>query len=83
MKIKILKAKAINPVTKAIGWVARVVTNGTATFEDLCEGAARNTTLPKSALSSDLKRQPFNSRRVTSLTSVRSVRFIRHAPPDG
>lgn len=48
MKIKILKAKAINPVTKAIGWVARVVTNGTATFEDLCEGAARNTTLHKS-----------------------------------
>lgn len=48
MKIKILKAKAINPVTKAIGYVARVVTNGTATFEDLCEAASRNTTLHKS-----------------------------------
>ena len=48
MKIKISKAKAINPVTKALGFVARVVTNGTATFEDLCDAASRNTTLHRS-----------------------------------
>lgn len=47
MKIKIAKAKAINPSTKTLGFVARVVTNGTATFEDLCNAASRNTTLHK------------------------------------
>lgn len=48
MKIKISKVKSINPVSKKAGVAARVLTNGTATFDTLCEEAAHNTTAHKS-----------------------------------
>lgn len=48
MKIKISKEKSINPVSKKAGVAARVLTNGTATFDTLCEEAAHNTTAHKS-----------------------------------
>lgn len=44
----ILKVKKIgfkNPNTKKMGFVARVVTNGTEEFSDICEMAGLNTTL--------------------------------------
>ena len=47
MKIKISKVKSINPVSKKAGVAARVLTNGTATFDTLCEEAAHNTTAHK------------------------------------
>ena len=48
MKIKISKVKSINPASKKVGVAARVLTNGTATFDTLCEEAAHNTTAHKS-----------------------------------
>lgn len=48
MKIKISKVNSINPVSKKAGVAARVLTNGTATFDTLCEEAAHNTTAHKS-----------------------------------
>lgn len=48
MKIKISKVKSINPASKKQGVAARVITNGTATFDQLCEEAAHNTTAHKS-----------------------------------
>ena len=43
----ILKVKKIafkHPQTKKAGFVARVVTNGTESFDDICEIAGMNTT---------------------------------------
>ena len=48
MKIKISKVKSINPASKKQGVAARVITNGTATFDQLCNEAAHNTTAHKS-----------------------------------
>lgn len=47
LKIRITKAGHINPSTKVLGYVARVVTNGTADYDDIAENACRNTTLHK------------------------------------
>ena len=47
MKLNIKKVQVINPATKTMGYATRVVTNGTATFADLCEEAASNTTYHK------------------------------------
>lgn len=48
MKIKISKSKSFNPANKKQGFSARVLTNGTASFDTLCEEAAHNTTAHKS-----------------------------------
>ena len=45
LKLKVLMAKHQNPKTKKMGYLARIVTNGTATYEDIAKEAGRNTTL--------------------------------------
>lgn len=45
LTLKVRKVKGINPKTKQEGLVARVVTNGKQTFEDICELAGLNTTM--------------------------------------
>lgn len=45
MTLKVRKVKGINPKTKQEGLVARVVTNGKQSFEDICELAGLNTTM--------------------------------------
>ena len=47
VKIKIVKSNRINPQTKQMGFAARVVTNGTANYEDIVAEACHNTTLHK------------------------------------
>ena len=43
--LKVRKVKGINPQTKKEGIVARCVTNGKSSFEDICELAGLNTTM--------------------------------------
>ena len=43
--LKVRKVKGINPKTKQEGIVARVVSNGKSSFEDICELAGINTTM--------------------------------------
>jgi len=43
--LKARKVKTIHPKTKAEGLSARVVTNGKASFADICELAGLNTTM--------------------------------------
>lgn len=45
MTLKVRKVKGINPKTKQEGIVARVVSNGKSSFEDICELAGLNTTM--------------------------------------
>lgn len=45
MTLKVRKIKGINPKTKQEGIVARVVSNGKSSFEDICELAGLNTTM--------------------------------------
>ena len=45
MTLKVRKVKGINPKTKQEGLVARVVSNGKSSFEDICELAGLNTTM--------------------------------------
>ena len=45
MTLKVRKVKGINPKTKQEGIVARVVSNGKSSFEDICELAGINTTM--------------------------------------
>ena len=45
MTLKVRKVKGINPKTKQDGLVARVVSNGKSSFEDICELAGLNTTM--------------------------------------
>ena len=45
LKLKVLMAKHQNPRTKKMGYLARIVTNGTATYGDIAKEAGRNTTL--------------------------------------
>jgi len=45
MTLKVRKVKGINPKTKEEGLVARVVSNGKSSFEDICELAGLNTTM--------------------------------------
>lgn len=44
LKLRVSKAKNVNPKTKKTGIVARVITNGTADYDDIVEDAAENTT---------------------------------------
>ena len=50
MKLRIKKANSKKPVTKEAGFVARVLTNGTAEFDDIVKDAGRNTTMHKAEL---------------------------------
>ena len=50
LKLRIKKAGAKNPVTKQLGFAARVLTNGTAEFDDVVKEAGRNTTMHKAEL---------------------------------
>ena len=47
LKLKIAKSGRINPVTKTMGYSARVITNGTADYEDIVQEACHNTSLHK------------------------------------
>ena len=44
LTLKVKKSAYKHPQTKKAGFVARVVTNGTETFDDICEIAGMNTT---------------------------------------
>lgn len=44
LTLKVKKIAFKHPQTKKAGYVARVVTNGTETFDDICEIAGMNTT---------------------------------------
>lgn len=44
LKLKVQKVNQINPASKKKGFAARVVSNGTAEFGELCEHASLNTT---------------------------------------
>jgi len=44
LKLKIAKSNRINPATKQMGFAARVITNGTKDYEEICEDAAEETT---------------------------------------
>lgn len=50
LKLKITRRKQLNLSTKKIGYVGRVVTNGTATYEDIALEAGANTTLHKAEM---------------------------------
>ena len=50
LKLRVKKAGTINPVTKKKGFSSRVVTNGTAAFEDIVAEAGHNTTMHKAEL---------------------------------
>ena len=45
MTLKVKKVNQINPKTKLMGLAARVLTNGTETFDDLVDYASHNTSL--------------------------------------
>lgn len=44
-KIKVYKVRHVNPQTKVTGFSARVISNGTADYNDIVAHACRNTTL--------------------------------------
>ena len=44
LKLKVKKAGSKHPVTKQLGFAARVLTNGTMEFDDIVKDAGRNTT---------------------------------------
>ena len=50
LKLKVKKAGSKNPITKQLGFTARVLTNGTADFDDIVKDAGRNTTMHKAEL---------------------------------
>ena len=50
LKLKVKKAGSKNPVSKQLGFAARVLTNGTAEFDDIVKDAGRNTTMHKAEL---------------------------------
>ena len=47
LKLKIAKSSTVNPQTKVMGYSARVITNGTAGYEDIVAEACHNTTVHK------------------------------------
>lgn len=47
LKLKVVKSGQMNPSTKEMGYAARVITNGTAGFDDIVAAACRNTTVHK------------------------------------
>ena len=50
LKLKVKKAGSKNPVSKQMGFAARVLTNGTADFDDIVKEAGHNTTMHKAEL---------------------------------
>ena len=50
LKLRIKKVGSKHPVTKQLGFVARVKNNGTAEFDDIVKDAGRNTTMHKAEL---------------------------------
>ena len=52
LTLKVKKVNQVNPKTKEMGYAARVVTNGTETFDDLVEYASHNTSLHRVEVSS-------------------------------
>lgn len=50
LKLKVERFKHINPSKGKMGYVARVVTNGTANYEDIAMEAGENTTLHKAEM---------------------------------
>ena len=50
LKLRVKKVGGKNPVTKQLGCVARVLTNGTADFDDIVKEAGKNTTMHKAEL---------------------------------
>ena len=50
LKLRIKKLGGKNPVTKQLGYVARVLTNGTADFNVIVKEAGHNTTMHKAEL---------------------------------
>lgn len=45
LKLKVVKSGRVNPQTKVKGFAARVITNGTAGYDDIVTEATRNTTI--------------------------------------
>ena len=50
LKLKVKKAGSKHPITKQLGFTARVLTNGTASFDDIVKEAGHNTTMHKAEL---------------------------------
>lgn len=50
LTLKVKKSGSRNPVSKKLGFIARVLTNGTASFDDIIKDAGRNTTMHKAEL---------------------------------
>ncbi len=50
LKLKVARSSRINPATKQKGFAARVLTNGTADFDDIVKEAGHNTTMHKAEL---------------------------------
>ena len=50
LKLKVKKVVSVHPSTKKKGYVARVLTNGTADFDEVVKEAGRNTTMHKAEL---------------------------------
>ena len=50
LKLKVKKAVKVLPRTKERGYTARIVTNGTADFDDIVEDASSNTTMHRAEL---------------------------------
>jgi uncharacterized membrane protein YgcG len=50
LKLRVKKTGSKHPVTKQLGFVARVQTNGTADFDEIVKEAGRNTTMHKAEL---------------------------------
>ena len=50
LKLRVKKSGSKHPVTKQLGFVARVQTNGTADFDEIVKEAGRNTTMHRAEL---------------------------------
>ena len=50
LKLKVKKAGSKHPITKQLGFTARVLTNGTAAFDDIVKEAGHNTTMHRAEL---------------------------------
>ena len=50
LRMKVSKSRKNNLANKKMGYVARLITNGTASLDEMAENASRNTTLHKAEL---------------------------------
>ena len=50
LKLKVKKTVKVKPRTQERGYTARILTNGTADFDDIVEDASENTTMHKAEL---------------------------------